>query len=494
MDSFHLATTIEVPAANIYTLPPEVLSEILVQCMHPDNPPPFPRARDRRRINFPSQVSQSWRAIALSTPKLWSCIIIDFQAGITQELECAQIWLSRSGNYPLSISIGCGWGYPTDDDSKDRSLDLAMQLIMPHCKRWRHLKITSSSYFHDVFSSTSRDFPRLEVLELCFRMYSSRCSGAVETFVTAPRLHELNINQPPQLVNIQWNQLTHCEVTIVYAYKALCLSPGLLHLRLQGDVKAFDLRDEPYPITHPNLLHLDFSDNYRELAVDQFLEQITLPSLQELSTVAVYYSLAPMIARSACKIVKLKVGIQSDIDNSAAFFFPLLLQAMPGLRELSVELDGTQAWVAVKDTLELRDERQLVLGLRSCRLHIDDAREVVDPRSFNSRRNAVHGDPFGKQFIDLLLSRWTPPAHLSSSQAALSHRSIECVELKCTGYSADDAVKHAILQQLDTVAAESAIGGLVVEHSRVLGYSRAYEHLGAGFRIMVTVQDTRIQH
>ncbi|KAJ7235100.1 hypothetical protein B0H12DRAFT_1142129 [Mycena haematopus] len=84
-------------------LPLEISSEIFLHCLTP-----FPERNPgaHRAPMLFLNVCNTWTTIALSTPRLWSAIEIDFPRpkDLTQQLM--PIWLQRAGNHPLSISLG----------------------------------------------------------------------------------------------------------------------------------------------------------------------------------------------------------------------------------------------------------------------------------------------------------------------------------------------------------------------------------------------------
>ncbi|KAJ7748743.1 hypothetical protein DFH07DRAFT_721514, partial [Mycena maculata] len=84
------------PVARV---PLEISSEIFVQSLSP-HPEPGSQNIPMLLLN----VCSTWTTIALSTPRLWSAIHIDFpQAqGFEQVLDT---WLQRAGNHPLSMSL-----------------------------------------------------------------------------------------------------------------------------------------------------------------------------------------------------------------------------------------------------------------------------------------------------------------------------------------------------------------------------------------------------
>ncbi|KAF8310212.1 hypothetical protein DL93DRAFT_2230473 [Clavulina sp. PMI_390] len=87
----------------IYRLPEEILSEITLLSMLP---------LDSSVWKSPVMaVSSWWRACAINTPRIWSCIVI---APVAHSSERFKIWLQRSGNgCPLHLDVGHIEGFNT---------------------------------------------------------------------------------------------------------------------------------------------------------------------------------------------------------------------------------------------------------------------------------------------------------------------------------------------------------------------------------------------
>ncbi|KAJ7902995.1 hypothetical protein B0H13DRAFT_2513053 [Mycena leptocephala] len=104
------------PTASVSTstpvleLPYELTTKIFIYCL------PFHRRVRPEPTQAPLQLSQicnHWRAVALATPELWSSILLEFpnatfspDADPIPDHRCDlfDLWLTRAGNYPLSIT------------------------------------------------------------------------------------------------------------------------------------------------------------------------------------------------------------------------------------------------------------------------------------------------------------------------------------------------------------------------------------------------------
>ncbi|KAJ7051566.1 hypothetical protein C8F01DRAFT_1034090, partial [Mycena amicta] len=107
----------------ILTIPVEITAEILC---HAAAGSPI------KRILALTSVCQCalWRSVALSTPRLWNAYYHDARSRHRDPVNLLQLWLSRSGNLPLSISV---------DVFDDRERILA--LLARHIARWHQVDL-----------------------------------------------------------------------------------------------------------------------------------------------------------------------------------------------------------------------------------------------------------------------------------------------------------------------------------------------------------------
>ncbi|KAJ7042009.1 hypothetical protein C8F04DRAFT_1030941 [Mycena alexandri] len=122
-------------------LPLDVIQEIFVACL------PTHRSCVMSATEAPvllGRICSSWRAISLATPRLWTRLhVVDLSqprggpnplvdAKVAQRVEVLNMWLSRSGELPLSISI-----YGTARD--------LLQTLLPFAARWQHIQTVQHS-------------------------------------------------------------------------------------------------------------------------------------------------------------------------------------------------------------------------------------------------------------------------------------------------------------------------------------------------------------
>ncbi|KAJ6524560.1 hypothetical protein B0H19DRAFT_1276512 [Mycena capillaripes] len=87
----------------IHQLPPEILSEIFIECI-----PPYPAVPASTLAPLLlGAICRDWREIALSTPGIWSSFILSVDLVKTTDDRLFETWLSRGGNWPLTMVVNC---------------------------------------------------------------------------------------------------------------------------------------------------------------------------------------------------------------------------------------------------------------------------------------------------------------------------------------------------------------------------------------------------
>ncbi|KAJ6508328.1 hypothetical protein C8R45DRAFT_440055 [Mycena sanguinolenta] len=195
----------------IRRVPQDVLLEIFQPCLPTEHNALIDYAEAPLLLG---RICRHWRAIAHSTPMLWSSIHIpslDYHntpPNILSRFEgIVKAWLERSGSCPLSVSLHDPSFYGTFADHP-----LILELLSIS-RRLRHLELTGHAWlFHPLLRLGSEDMPLLKRLWL----KSTEDYPEVITAFHIPTLEDVVLRghmpwDPPTLP-FQWAQLTRLSL------------------------------------------------------------------------------------------------------------------------------------------------------------------------------------------------------------------------------------------------------------------------------------------
>ncbi|KAJ7873163.1 hypothetical protein B0H13DRAFT_1024821 [Mycena leptocephala] len=234
------------------------------------------------------QVCRSWRAVALSMPRLWNHLSFNdpimfghlSHRGVRAMLL---LQLERSAEAPLTIDLSRG-------DLGETEKRLIFEVLLPVAHRWQdfnlRLDFRNVPYFliHGVVS-----FPQLTKLSLSVN--NPECPFS-SIFMSMPLLKELRYDAPPdshwdsesslsQLNSLPLSQIKKLHLSHQWSR----VSDMLNILRAASNIVEASfhychMRQEPLvnPVTVPNLVSLDIREN-----VGTFLDYIVAPALRRLT-------------------------------------------------------------------------------------------------------------------------------------------------------------------------------------------------------------------
>ncbi|KAJ7879480.1 hypothetical protein B0H14DRAFT_2500496 [Mycena olivaceomarginata] len=206
-------------------LPLDIIEEIFVACL------PTHRNCVMSASEAPvllGRVCRSWRAISLSTPRLWAKIHVveplpdrysrltaPFDEKVAQCVQATKMWLGRSGQCPLSISLESSPDNspPETEVSPAASLQL-LQALVPFAPRWQHIHFTTpSSHILEIISHLDIDMPWLETAAFHYQM--SRPLHSIDwghfSIFRGARISTVSIPGNifiPERFPVLWDQLT----------------------------------------------------------------------------------------------------------------------------------------------------------------------------------------------------------------------------------------------------------------------------------------------
>ncbi|KAJ7493492.1 hypothetical protein FB451DRAFT_1214610 [Mycena latifolia] len=201
---------IEALTYPVLTLPFEITSKIFVDCLPEDSEGimrPYP-SQDEAPLVF-TRVCRDWRAVAISTPTLWTRLRIEFDSDDgrgyidAKWVELLDIWLHRSQPHPLSVIIS-NQSYTDPDETLVEALDR-------HSPRWCDLTLKLPfNHFSRLKSHVS--LPMLERLNISAHG-SPDMINPISAFTNAPLLRHLCLEggMSPADLLLPWEQLTTLE-------------------------------------------------------------------------------------------------------------------------------------------------------------------------------------------------------------------------------------------------------------------------------------------
>ncbi|KAJ7234865.1 hypothetical protein B0H12DRAFT_152642 [Mycena haematopus] len=157
-------------------LPLDIIQEIFIACI------PTHRNCVMSALEAPvllGRICGSWRAISLATPRLWARLhIVEPPRGrygfsnavvdekVAQRLDVTKVWLGRSGQCPLSISLQSGPDYdspPATPTTSQTQSGHFLQELIPFAGRWQHIRLTTPPFvLQTIVHLTAADVPMLE--------------------------------------------------------------------------------------------------------------------------------------------------------------------------------------------------------------------------------------------------------------------------------------------------------------------------------------------
>ncbi|KAF8312907.1 hypothetical protein DL93DRAFT_1207507 [Clavulina sp. PMI_390] len=284
-------------------LPIELVGEIFVLSIDSFTAFDF-RGAVRFRLGV-SAVNANWRAIALSTPRLWSSItVIPFPRAKTGAMEQIALWLApiqaqirRSANAPLSIRV---YTLPSPQSARRALLDT----ILPCLSRCCHLEIQESYYTLEEMFPLQEPCPLLHELHI-HPIHQEEGEQAHFPSLLFPSLPSAQASPSPSLP--LWAPLTRLILTDVYQSSFLSSIPSsnLLDVTLR-------LPSDPNIITWKSLVNFftPCADILQRLSIEG-----TMPTLASGDTPLIFgrlhwlttdcitfprYVVAPLLDRLTC--------------------------------------------------------------------------------------------------------------------------------------------------------------------------------------------------
>ncbi|TEB28257.1 hypothetical protein FA13DRAFT_817958 [Coprinellus micaceus] len=321
--------------APVKKIPYDVLSSIFLLSLRRDtygDDEPHPMASSHPAV-VASHVCSDWRKASLSTGQLWSEIpvihpphprmtptrdrphLVDdaevrWEAHTTQLFETTQTWISRSGGYPLSITLDLttsSWGDdtwggeepPRDVISKFKGL---VDIVCSVASRWESVDISifanSTTEVEGLLSLKGEDVPLLRTVKLLTHVNESPSYPPINPppggFLTGDTLRNLTVLRLPngswQSLSVNWAGLQTLRLGVKGGGGDAGKPRPISVYEMLGPLEALNLLSNC-----PNLTRCDFAvrefDDDRDVVQDwnsttdpqnDLGKSVTLPHLQTL--------------------------------------------------------------------------------------------------------------------------------------------------------------------------------------------------------------------
>ncbi|KAJ7100180.1 hypothetical protein B0H15DRAFT_511123 [Mycena belliarum] len=310
-------------------MPEELLSNIFlteVSDVDADTPVEHAIMVTRRVFGF-VQVCRHWRSIALSLPRLWSVLAVDFNSAIWDAAEVSvqqlETQLQRSGKHPLTVLFrSCEHGY-------ERNQTYALELVMRQSWRWEAAALYISPHLLLQLAGLKGRLPHLNSLriEIVGDTPEAYTSSAFEV--------------APHLQNVYWrHNLVSNLSSATFPSSQLLRYRGVNtwdgHLKIlrsasQLDVCALILYDEEgaspdFDAYIPRLRYLFVSNVH-------FLYRLETPALQELTVLKDLSPVLSLLRRSSCQLKKLVCYACGEVAVLAT-----ILESAPSITDIAIQI------------------------------------------------------------------------------------------------------------------------------------------------------------
>lgn len=374
-------------------------------------------------------VCSKWRGVALQVSNLWNDISISFSSDRQEEFaritNMLEVFLSRTGNVPISLEILAEHIQSSPLSNPDAFCTSIEDIVRPHAGRLRHLLIRPPDQFGALFGQPAHAPNVLESLSLYVAHFADG-ANATTAGITIPggahNLRKITISTDSATIDVDsllfpWAQLTELRIlntVVTYAgcHAALRQCPNLVSFAL-GIVP----NDRACLAQIPNtrLTHLESLTvmSRAEGEHGHFLHPFILPSLKEFVITGgrqtYWLGLPALITRSSCSLKRFEA-----VDFSTLELLEFLL-AIPSLTEWSVR--STYSSYFLKHIIPQISRDSLVPNLQVLKCDLDSAELFIDLLELRSQSTAVttirswtiYGDPEkGREVIAQSAHKFAP--------------------------------------------------------------------------------------
>jgi F-box-like len=338
------------PAPPIQRLPYDILSDIFILSI-PDNLQEGWRYTTRSfqcSVMLPGSICRHWRDVAISTPRLWSSISLQLnRSTVDAHVNLTQMWLSRSGQHPLSLQLDGRW-YGFDDPL---AIHPVLDVVNRHAERWQHIDFEMSYAMWKHTRPAKYRLIRLHTLLVSDLYLQPQWTTPIDTFEVAPQLTSLTMgfNTSSYVLAAPWTQISTLVSqgpSLNEFYKALQGAPNLIECGVYIDRYGGGLDPSYTTIQHVHLQILKVDARHRNDSGPLF-DRLSLPALRYFDynqaftpTCWPQRQFVSLISRSGCSLEKLVLHFQHGLRDDDLIE---CLRHMPSLVHLQLNLHSSSA-------------------------------------------------------------------------------------------------------------------------------------------------------
>ncbi|KAF7371152.1 ABC protein [Mycena sanguinolenta] len=316
-------------------MPPEVLSEIFSWTL-PSNSDTLSIGFDMAHAPWVlTRISSSWRAACLSTPSLWSRIVIDnAPSDPSRNYSRALIEAHIHRAQKLHVHF-----YGSSETDSDRQIQKFV-LLSKHSSRWEELSLGLTSEILPLLNALRDRIPLLK--RLWIKWYDRRATvQSLDCFRTAPSLVDLGVshkrNFVPIIVPMQQLARYNLNASLQRHLAILRLAQNVVeaHIHVDFDDEIWVEKKEILCLPHLRRVFVSHPEalDYLEAPSLEGLGFWVLPEVNDANIV----HLESFLGRSECSLQKLCLRA-SDAHTTAQ-----ILGKFPSLAELAVTVDESHS-------------------------------------------------------------------------------------------------------------------------------------------------------
>jgi hypothetical protein len=309
-------------SSPLSALPYDILSQVFLLCLPEqvvdlvDEAGGLPSPQTMSAPLDLARVCSTWRVVALSVPRLWSCIHFRFIPKYSAAQRArVMLFLKRSSSYPLHIRLMLSYDTYHVSSYARRTVEFIIDALVAQSFRWENVWFW---LHYDNFVTTVSKIhflPLLQSFQLYARSYDHPVpnNALANMLAIAPKLHTLTLNIP-ESTSSYFSLPESCAHLKRCSISQMTLSPCLDILRVASGLREYELRNCAFPLlpnqsTSRTTSHIHSLKLVSIQGVHGFLDRITLPSLTSLVIWSIHeLSLIPFLVRSGRMLRELTLG------------------------------------------------------------------------------------------------------------------------------------------------------------------------------------------